>query len=245
MKPKSWWNIKICWGIYGECQSGCCPPQKTREQTASRLAQWAMKRKGKNLHNASPLWKNEISAGIHYKADCCFCHESLERVWNVSWVAFCGRLELALRSPSCGLSESPVNWLGTGGGAPGGTGPCQHHGGLFNYSGIISRSTTFSPRFRLSTLTVRKGIFIHVTRPARFEYRNMLSKCYQKQIFIRISNADSECSCLHVHNKQRHDWTTLEKSRRALRASGPTNTYFHILIHANRADPSSPRLVFG
>lgn len=73
----------------------------------------------KNLHNASPLWKNEISAGFHYKADRCFCHESLERVRNVSWVAFCGRLELALRSPPCGLSESPVNWLGTGGGEPG------------------------------------------------------------------------------------------------------------------------------
>ncbi len=31
-----------------------------------------------------------------------------------------------------------------------------------------------------------------------FKYRNMLSKCYQTQIFIHIWNADRECSCLHA-----------------------------------------------
>lgn len=65
----------------------------------------------------------------------------------------------------------------------------------------------------------------------RFEYRNMLSKCYQTQIFIHIWNADRECSCLHVHNKQQRNWMMPEKSRQALRASGLANTnQFHCVF---------------
>lgn len=80
----------------------------------------------------------------------------------------------------------------------------------------------FSIRPHWGTILVIPGTPCNTTEC--HEYRNMLSKCYQMQIFRDISDTERERPHVDMHiTNKRPSWTTAEKSQQALQAARLAN----------------------
>lgn len=151
------------------------------------------------------LYLYEKTAGVHYKADSWFHHESLEWVRNVSWVAFCGKPE---PKPSL-VTIFNIKWVRISTRIRGSQRvfPSSH---FLSPPSLFNRHE-FSIRPRWGTTLVIPGTPCIMTEC--YEYWNMPSKCYQMQIFSDISDAEWEGSRWRAHNKQK---AQLDNSRKVM-----------------------------